>query len=129
MTSVHASNSLHLIAACFGSFILGGVVTFSSFWMTKVCGSLSMKVLVNARNIGLVLFSVMALGEPCSAMQYVGYSLALIGLGAYDRARQWQAEQDAVPGEEGPLANDVHNTGRQDGPSNQQSAPELRNID
>merc|ERR1719213_1239445 len=105
MMLLHHRSWTSLVGACFGCFMLGGIVTFSSFWMTKVCGSLSMKVLVNARNIGLVLFSVMALGEPCSAMQYVGYSLSLIGLSAYDRVRQWQAEQDAVPGEKNPLIN------------------------
>lgn len=94
-----ASPSWPLAAACLGSAVLGGLVTFSNFWLMRIVSSLTMKVLVNARNIGLVLFAAVALGEPCSAMQYVGYSTSLVGLVAYDRARQWhdQADGPALP--------------------------------
>lgn len=79
-----------LVSAMVGSCILGAFVNLSTMWVTKLVGGLSMKVLVSARNIGLVLFSAAALDEPCSAMQYIGYSAALLGMALYDRARQSQ---------------------------------------
>lgn len=91
-----------LLAACLGSCLLGGIVTFSNFWLTKVVGSLTMKVLVNARNIGLVLFAVVAFGEPCSAMQYIGYSTSLVGLTLYNRARQLSDGEAARAKEQAP---------------------------
>merc|ERR1719329_948534 len=79
-----------------GSAALGGLTTFSSFWIMKFVGGLSMKVLVNARNLALVLFAIVVLGEPCSAMQYVGYAVALFGIALYDRSRQPAAAETPV---------------------------------
>ncbi|CAK0898341.1 unnamed protein product [Prorocentrum cordatum] len=66
-----------LLLALASSFVLGGIVSFAGFWLTKLVGGLAMKVLVNARNVGFVLFSVVAFGEECTAAQYVGYPVAL----------------------------------------------------
>jgi len=90
-----------LLAAMAGSCLLGGFVNLSTMWATKLVGGLSMKVLVGARNIGLVLFSAIVLDEPCSPMQYAGYSSALLGMALYDRAKQPQApstvkQQDTI---------------------------------
>merc|ERR1740117_845097 len=85
---LQADFSPKLVAALAGSALLGGCVSFSTFWVTKLVGGLSVKVLVNARNIGLVLYSVVALGEKCSNMEYVGYSVAPVGIAMYDRVRQ-----------------------------------------
>lgn len=76
-----------LVLALCGSAVLGATVSFATFWITKLIGGLSVKVLVNARNIGLVLYSVMVLGEKCTDMEYIGYSVALTGIAMYDRAR------------------------------------------
>merc|ERR1719388_304521 len=87
---VHArpNASYLLLTTCLlGSALLGGLTSFTSFWVLKFIGSLTMKVFVNARNLALVLFSVMFLGESCTAMQYVGYSTAMLGIVLYDRAR------------------------------------------
>lgn len=90
-----------LVAALIGSAFLGGCVSFSTFWITKLVGGLSVKVLVNARNIGLILYSVIVLGEKCSDMEYMGYSIALVGIAMYDRVRQGPAAPATVaPSEE-----------------------------
>lgn len=82
------SMSWPLALGLLGSSALGAVVTFSNFWLTKLVGSLTMKVLVNARNIALVLFSVVAFSEPCTRSQYLGYSVVLVGVMLYDYARR-----------------------------------------
>lgn len=83
----HASYSKWLLACLAGSAFLGGITNFSNFWLTKLVGGLTMKVMVNARNIVLILFSVIAFGEACTAMQYVGYAIALGGLAIYNEAK------------------------------------------
>lgn len=85
---IHESYSWKLLGCLAGASILGGIVNFSNFYLTKLVGSLSMKIMVNARNILLILFSVIAFGEACTAMQYVGYSIALAGLAIYDDAKR-----------------------------------------
>merc|ERR1712194_147357 len=82
-----ATFSRRLVGALCGSAVLGALVSFSTFWITKLIGGLSVKVLVNARNIGLVLYSAVVLGEKCTDMEYIGYTVALIGIAMYDRAR------------------------------------------
>merc|ERR1712087_112647 len=84
-----------LMLALASSFVLGGIVSFSGFWLTKIVGGLAMKVLVNARNVGFVLFSVFAFGEECTAAQYVGYSVALVGIALFERAKR--AKVAALP--------------------------------
>lgn len=83
----HETFNGHLMMCLLGSSLLGGVTNFANFWLTKLVGSLTMKVMVNSRNILLVLVSVIAFGEPCTAMQYLGYSIALTGLAIYDDAK------------------------------------------
>lgn len=96
---MHESYSWKLLGCLAGASILGGVVNFSNFYLTKLVGSLSMKIMVNARNILLILFSVIAFGETCTAMQYIGYSIALAGLAIYDdakRSAESAAEQEKL---------------------------------
>jgi len=92
---IHEQYSWRLLGCLFLASILGGITGFSNFWLTKLVGSLSMKIMVNARNILLVLFSVIAFGEPCTTMQYIGYSIALAGLAIYDDIKRSSAETAA----------------------------------
>merc|ERR1719235_2344941 len=85
---MHESYSWKLLGCLALASILGGIVNFSNFYLTKLVGSLSMKIMVNARNILLILFSVVAFGEACTTMQYIGYSIALAGLAIYDDAKR-----------------------------------------
>jgi len=99
--------SFHLLACLFGSAVLGGLTSFTSFWIMKFVGGLSMKVLVNTRNLALVLFAIVVLGEPCSAMQYVGYAVALVGIALYDRSRQPAAEPARMKADEAEKPNEA----------------------
>jgi drug/metabolite transporter (DMT)-like permease len=85
---IHETYSWKLLGCLLLASILGGIVNFSNFYLTKLVGSLSMKIMVNARNILLILFSVVAFGEACTTMQYIGYSIALAGLAIYDDAKR-----------------------------------------
>jgi len=91
----HPQLLLRLLGCC----LLGGCVTFSSFWLTKLVGGLTMKVLVTARNVAFVLVSVFYFGEQCTAMQYLGFSGALIGLSMYERVKQQTPMQPMQKGE------------------------------
>lgn len=93
---LQAKFSPKLVFALLGSGALGACVSFSAFWITKLLGGLSMKVLVNARNIGLVLYSVVILGEKCTDMEYIGYSVALVGIAMYDRVRATPTSASSV---------------------------------
>jgi drug/metabolite transporter (DMT)-like permease len=85
---IHEPYSWRLLGCLALASILGGITNFANFWLTKLVGSLSMKIMVNARNILLILFSVIAFGESCTTMQYIGYSIALAGLAIYDDAKR-----------------------------------------
>jgi len=65
-----------------------GVIVLSSFWFVKLAGALTLKVVTQARSIGLIMCSVFFFGEVCSAPQYVGYTLTLLGMGMFDYAKQ-----------------------------------------
>jgi len=65
-----------------------GVIVLSSFWFVKLAGALMLKIVTQARSVGLILFSVLVFGELCSDVQYVGYALTLVGMGMFDHARQ-----------------------------------------
>jgi len=65
-----------------------GVIVLSSFWFVKLAGALTLKVVNQARSIGLILCSVFFFGEFCSGQQYVGYALTLVGMGMFDYAKQ-----------------------------------------
>eukprot|EP00746_Dinoflagellata_sp_MGD_P009057 gnl/MRDRNA2_/MRDRNA2_118257_c0_seq1.p1 gnl/MRDRNA2_/MRDRNA2_118257_c0~~gnl/MRDRNA2_/MRDRNA2_118257_c0_seq1.p1 ORF type:complete len:426 (+),score=58.06 gnl/MRDRNA2_/MRDRNA2_118257_c0_seq1:85-1362(+) len=94
---MHETYSWKLVGCLALASILGGIVNFSNFYLTKLIGSLSMKIMVNARNILLILFSVVAFGEACTTMQYIGYSIALAGLAIYDDAkRPAESEQEKL---------------------------------
>lgn len=78
------------------NIILTGLVVLSNFWLVKLTGAIAVKVAMNARNIGLIIFAVLFTGESCSPMQDIGYSIVLFGMGGYDHARKMQAEAKAL---------------------------------
>lgn len=80
--------SAELIGTAITSALLGACVNLSNMWATKLMGGLTMKVVMTARNVGMVLFAAVFLDESCSAFQYVGYTFALVGMACYDSARQ-----------------------------------------
>ncbi|CAK0837126.1 unnamed protein product [Prorocentrum cordatum] len=70
------------------STLTTGVVVLSGFWLVKLAGALAMKVVTQARSIGLILCSVFFFGEFCTGPQYLGYTITLIGMGLFDNAKQ-----------------------------------------
>mmetsp|Transcript_77578 Transcript_77578/g.179873 ORF Transcript_77578/g.179873 Transcript_77578/m.179873 type:complete len:449 (-) Transcript_77578:72-1418(-) len=91
------------LALCLSaSAVAGGVVSFSTFWAMKFMSSLTMKVVMNARNVAVMLLSVLLLGQPCSPLQHLGFAVALAGLGLYENAKRTVAEQAAKADDAGP---------------------------
>merc|ERR1719343_1659317 len=77
------------------SMLTTGVVVLSGFWLVKLAGALTLKVVTQARSIGLILCSVFFFGEFCTAAQYLGYTLTLIGMGMFDHAKQVLMAEEA----------------------------------
>jgi len=65
-----------------------GVIVLSSFWFVKLAGALNLKVVTQARSIGLILCSVFFFGEFCNGPQYAGYTVTVVGMGMFDYAKQ-----------------------------------------
>jgi len=74
---------------------LTGLIVVSTFWFVKLAGALTLKVITQARSIGLILFAVFFCGENCVGAQYTGYAVSLIGLGMFDHAKQ-QIKESAM---------------------------------
>mmetsp|Transcript_63894 Transcript_63894/g.166145 ORF Transcript_63894/g.166145 Transcript_63894/m.166145 type:complete len:127 (-) Transcript_63894:207-587(-) len=66
----------------FVSGCIGIAVNFASFLVIKLTSSLLTKLLVAARNAGLVLFFI-AGGEPVSRTQMIGYGITLVAFTGY----------------------------------------------
>jgi hypothetical protein len=66
----------------FASGCIGIAVNFASFLVIKLTSSLLTKLLVAARNAGLVLFFI-AYGEKVSGIQVVGYGITLVAFTGY----------------------------------------------
>lgn len=64
--------------------VLTGMIVLATFWFTKLAGAISLKVVTQARSIGLILCSVFFFSETCNSMQYVGFSIALVGVWMFD---------------------------------------------
>merc|ERR1712060_327211 len=66
----------------FVSGCVGIAVNFASFLVIKLTSSLLTKLLVAARNAGLVLFFI-AYGEEVSGTQVIGYGITLVAFTGY----------------------------------------------
>ncbi|CAE7253537.1 unnamed protein product [Symbiodinium sp. CCMP2456] len=62
---------------------LGTVVNYSSYMVIKSCGALSLKIVTTFRNVSLVAYGAMMLGEPIKPKHVTGYALALVGFLGY----------------------------------------------
>merc|ERR1719145_309958 len=87
-TMRHFEWSAPLVLCLAGNAFLTGLIVLSTFWFVKLVGALTVKVVTQARSIGLILFAVYFCGDWCSSQQYVGYGIALIGIGLFDLAKQ-----------------------------------------
>jgi drug/metabolite transporter (DMT)-like permease len=77
-----------LVGLLVANALATGVIVLSSFWFVKLAGALTLKVVTQARSIGLILCSVLFFGEFCNGPQYAGYTLTLLGMGMFDHAKQ-----------------------------------------
>lgn len=62
---------------------LGVAVNYLSYMVIKGTGALTMKVITTLRNIVLIVYGSLFLGEAISTEQGVGYSVALVGFVGY----------------------------------------------
>jgi len=89
---LHFDWSTPLVLTLILNAILTGLIVVSTFWFVKLAGALTLKVITQARSIGLILFAVFFCGESCAGMQYTGYAVSLIGMGMFDHAKQSMKE-------------------------------------
>ena len=63
--------------------VLGVVVNYMGYFVIREGGSLTLKVLGTLRGIGLVVYSVLVLGDSLAPLEFVGYGTSLVGFLAY----------------------------------------------
>lgn len=85
---LHFDWSWPLVLTLILNAFLTGLIVVSTFWFVKLAGALTLKVITQARSIGLILFAVFFCGENCAGAQYTGYAVSLIGMGMFDHAKQ-----------------------------------------
>merc|ERR1712129_368673 len=71
---------------------VGIAVNFASFLVIKLTSSLLTKLLVAARNAGLVLFFILC-GEPWTGTQAVGYLITLIAFTGYSVVKVLESQR------------------------------------
>lgn len=81
--NAHAIIKKNLLTFCM-SMILALAVNTSSFFVIKQTSSIMLKILGNARNASLVLFSVLFLEDTVNMTQGIGYTICLIFFGLYN---------------------------------------------
>eukprot|EP00418_Pyrodinium_bahamense_P083369 CAMPEP_0179064534 /NCGR_PEP_ID=MMETSP0796-20121207/27997_1 /TAXON_ID=73915 /ORGANISM="Pyrodinium bahamense, Strain pbaha01" /LENGTH=507 /DNA_ID=CAMNT_0020761483 /DNA_START=46 /DNA_END=1566 /DNA_ORIENTATION=- len=84
-----------LVGCLIGNALLTGLIVLSSFWFVKLVGALTLKIVTQARTVGLILVSVFCFSEHCSDMQYVGYAVTLVGMLLFNEAKQALANDSA----------------------------------
>eukprot|EP00416_Gambierdiscus_australes_P025863 CAMPEP_0171079776 /NCGR_PEP_ID=MMETSP0766_2-20121228/15462_1 /TAXON_ID=439317 /ORGANISM="Gambierdiscus australes, Strain CAWD 149" /LENGTH=486 /DNA_ID=CAMNT_0011536987 /DNA_START=36 /DNA_END=1496 /DNA_ORIENTATION=+ len=112
---IHFQYSASLCGCLVANAVLTGIVVPSSFWFVKLVGALSLKVVTQARTVGLILVSVFFFGEHCTDLQYVGCTATVIGMGVYNHTKMKpklataELEDAASNGKESPEPNRLEN--------------------
>ena len=75
------------IGAFVGASVFGFLINFAGFLVIKHCSALTLKVLSNARNAAIVLIAAVALAEPVTQQQVLGYSITIVGFMYYNHAK------------------------------------------
>mmetsp|Transcript_141586 Transcript_141586/g.440150 ORF Transcript_141586/g.440150 Transcript_141586/m.440150 type:complete len:473 (-) Transcript_141586:1801-3219(-) len=84
---LHHHFTLQLAGLLALNAVLTGLIVLSSFWFVKLVGALTLKVVTQARSVGLILASVLFFHEQCTQMQYLGCTVSLVGIGLFDHAK------------------------------------------
>jgi drug/metabolite transporter (DMT)-like permease len=74
-------------------------VNFAGFLVIKHTSSLTLKVLVNIRNAGVLVAGALLLREPVAVLQMFAFALSSMGTAMYSRARAQQPRQTGRRGE------------------------------
>jgi len=77
-------DQLHLFCS---AALLGLGVNFCSFWVSKACSALTLKICAISRNIGIVMISPMLLGEVLPMSQFGWYMFSTTGIVLYNYIR------------------------------------------
>lgn len=89
--------SLHDIlkhpGALLASAVFGFLANAMAMVVISLSGALTLKCIGMAKDVGLVLWGVMALGEVVSALQGVGYGISLSGFVMFNVAKHLQTQQ------------------------------------
>lgn len=100
LTEAHdmASFSFHtdIYIRLFGSMVGGCLLTVSSWWLTKLVGGLSLKVLADARNYSVVTLAIYLYDEPFSRIRSIGYSVCIAGIFYYENCKAKAATEKAA---------------------------------
>ena len=85
------SHGLGVIAANPGTFALASTLGFgvnvTTLLFIGVAGSLTFKVVGNAKNIVVILLGVLLFGDPVTPLQCAGYAISMVGFTLYQRAQ------------------------------------------
>lgn len=89
--AIHQQQALTIVAAHKWLFVFaavaGFVVNSLAMMVIKLASALTLKVLGVCKDVGLVTFGVLLLGEEVAILQIGGYCTALCGLAAYNRVK------------------------------------------
>jgi drug/metabolite transporter (DMT)-like permease len=98
--SIHQHQALHDILRHPGALMASAAAGFGANAMAmlviSLSGALTLKCLGLAKDVGLVLFGVLVLGEVVSGTQGLGYGISLLGFLLYNAARMWTGAQAAA---------------------------------
>jgi drug/metabolite transporter (DMT)-like permease len=98
--AIHQAQALHDILRHPGALVASAAAGFGANAMAMLVisfsGALTLKCLGLAKDVGLVLFGVLVLGEVVSGTQGLGYGISLLGFLLYNAARMWTGSQLAA---------------------------------
>jgi drug/metabolite transporter (DMT)-like permease len=87
---VHLANSIMMFAAS-----LGFLLNLLAFAVIKLTGSLTQKVLGTVKNVLLVVFQFLFMGESITWRQWIGYQVSLLGFAWYQQQKMAAAATKA----------------------------------
>ena len=65
--------------------VLGFLVMVTTLGVIKTCGSLTFKAAGQVRNVAIIMFSVVFMGEKTTPVQLVGYAMNVLGFAYYQK--------------------------------------------
>lgn len=80
---VIAEHPLYFVASC----CLGLAVNFTGMAVVQATSAVTVKVLNTVRGIGVIFVGILFYGEYCTAMELLGYSVAIAGFSLYNWAQ------------------------------------------